>query len=160
MSFKFKQCVACRPDGEQCRRTAQDGSNFCHSHRFSQQQPPQQQQPPTWMRYHKEIDSYTPHNSTLSICPDCGEAIQYPLKLNMADGNVIYLCTDCFDFRKKIETRILEIINAAPNHTLETNKIYEDLDTFGISKELTESARQRMYRAGILFSGDGRGVSR
>lgn len=33
MTFIRAQCNAFKPDGEQCRRTAQPGAKYCHSHR-------------------------------------------------------------------------------------------------------------------------------
>jgi len=46
----FKQCAASRPDGEWCRRTAQPGSQHCHSHRRCLSKVTRMPMPPTVVR--------------------------------------------------------------------------------------------------------------
>lgn len=148
----FKQCAAHRPDGKQCRRTAQDGLDFCYSHRHNCHMPKAKPRPPTTMeriRYH------------YFDCVDCGRLVSgserrinfdHTKLPDVPPGSMLVLCEPCLRLRKQIESRIMEIVDAAPSHTLSSERVYEDLEQFGVERDLVEAARFRMHADGRLVA--------
>ena len=67
------------------------------------------------------------------------------------------LCEPCLRLRGLIEARIMEIVEAAPGHTLRTTMIYEDLERFGVDRDLAEAARLRLHIEGRLVDGRAKG---
>jgi hypothetical protein len=96
------------------------------------------------------IDRYE-HN--LLACVDCGrlilpgKAILYSAK---GDGTVQTLCEPCHRLRRQIEVRIAEICNRPGG--LPSERIYADLERFGVDRDLVEAARVRMHADGRLVS--------
>ncbi|HUM80542.1 MAG TPA: hypothetical protein PLQ38_02090, partial [Methanothrix sp.] len=84
----LKQCAAIRPDGERCKRPAQEGSEYCHSHRlYVEEKPPAIQPLPEG-----KIELVSP--SAWAFCAFCGDA--YLLKaLRPGDSNRL-ACRGCY----------------------------------------------------------------
>lgn len=86
--MSFKQCSAFKPDGERCRRVAQNGSDYCHSHRQRIEEKPLPLQPLPEGRI--RLVSAT----AWAICEFCGDA--YPLKDLRPDKNNKLACRCCY----------------------------------------------------------------
>lgn len=84
----LKQCAAFRSDGEQCKRTAQEGSDYCHSHRLHVEEVPPVVQPLPEGKI-KLVSS-----SAWALCEFCGDA--YLLKDLRPDDNNKLACRSCF----------------------------------------------------------------
>jgi hypothetical protein len=139
----IKQCSATKAGGEQCRRTASEGSDYCHSHRHFK---PVRRPPPT-------VNERTAEH--FLSCSDCGHLIspgQAWIYTPSASEERFPLCEPCLRLRYLIEARIMEIIEAAPNQTLTGKQIFEDLERFGVDEDLVKAARLRMHADGRLVS--------
>jgi hypothetical protein len=94
-------------------------------------------------------------------CADCGRLVSgEERRINfdhtnlpgVVPGSMLVLCEPCLRLRTQIESRIEEIVDAAPGHTLSTDKIFEDLEKFGVDRDLVEAARLRMHADGRLVA--------
>lgn len=130
----MKQCAAIRPDGRQCKRVAREGSNYCHSHRDHKSRTPTVEE--------RRAEHLFP-------CSDCGHLIRPGQSMVIQSQP---LCEPCYRLRCQIEERILEAIRAAPDQMLTKDQIHEDLERFGVDKDLAEAARLRMHEDGRLVS--------
>ena len=84
----FKQCAAIRPGGERCKRTAQEGSEYCHAHRlYVEEKPPAIQPLPEG-----KIELVSP--SAWAFCAFCGDA--RPRVDLLLDGNKRLACPGCY----------------------------------------------------------------
>ena len=84
----LKQCAAFRPDGERCKRTAREGSEYCHSHRlYAEEKPPVVQPLP-------EGKIKLVSSAAWAVCEFCGDA--YLLKDLRPDDNNKLACRSCF----------------------------------------------------------------
>ena len=104
-----------------------------------------------------DVDLCITDGHGLVSCNDCGEWIEQKVvrRYQLAQPDrLLALCDGCFVFRLKIEDCILELLYNAPGNTLASDKIHEALERFGVPKELTEAARQRMHRDGRLVYGE------
>jgi len=145
-SSSFKQCAAFRPDGQRCQRAAREG-NYCHSHRHYQ---PKTRMPPT-VAERVEHHLFSCVDCNRLIPPDRALTFTIHAKPDPAESSLV-LCEPCYRLRQQIETRIMEIVSAAPGHSLHTTRIYEDLECFGVDQDLVEAARLRMHADGRLVS--------
>ena len=84
----LKQCAAFRSDGEQCKRTAQEGSEYCHSHRLYVEEKPSAIQPLPEGKI--ELVS----SSAWALCNFCGDA--YPRTDLQPDDNNKLACPGCY----------------------------------------------------------------
>jgi hypothetical protein len=84
----LKQCAAFRSDGEQCKRTAQEGSEYCHSHRLYVEEKPLAIQPLP----EGEIELVS--STAWTLCDFCGDA--YPRIDLLLDGNKRLACPGCY----------------------------------------------------------------
>jgi len=150
-SSNFKRCAAFRPDGERCKRLAQADSQYCHSHRHYQ---PKHRPLPTLS---ERVKHY------LCPCVDCnrlvppGQAWIFISRTKPPEEEGQVLCEPCLRLRGLIEGRIMEIVEAAPGHSLSNAMIYEDLERFGVDQDLTEAARLRLLIEGRLVDGRAKG---
>lgn len=84
----LRQCAAFRPDGEQCKRVAQEGSDYCYSHRMCVEEKPADLQPLP------EGKIRLVSASAWAICEFCGDA--YPQADLFRDGNRRLTCGGCY----------------------------------------------------------------
>jgi len=84
----LKQCAAFRPDGERCKRAAQEGSEYCHSHRLYVEEVPPVVQPLPEGKI-KLVSS-----TAWAVCEFCGDA--YPRIDLLLDGNKRLACSGCY----------------------------------------------------------------
>ncbi len=84
----LKQCAAFRPDGERCKRLAQEGSEYCHSHRLYVEEKPSAIHPLPEGKI--ELVSST----AWALCEFCGDA--YPRIDLFLDGNKRLACPGCY----------------------------------------------------------------
>lgn len=144
MTSSWHRCEATRPDGERCCRVAQPGSMYCHSHRHYQ---PKVRMPPT---ANQRIEHH------LFSCADCnrlippGRALTFTIRAKPPAEEGLVLCEPCFRLRQQIETRIAEICSSPGG--LPKERIYADLEHFGVDLDLVEAARSRMHADGRLVS--------
>ena len=134
MTTTIRQCIAIKPDGSRCRRTAQRGSTFCYSHRN--------------YRLKQSPASRRAHN--IFMCADCNRPIPpgESLSEQVEGEEIVLLCEPCFRLRRLIEGRIIEACNVLAGLTKE--KIGEDLARFGVPREMAEAARIRLHSDGRL----------
>jgi len=142
--MSLRQCVAYKPNGERCKHPAAEGSDYCYSHRRGQHSPPRPA-PSVTERLQEHFFN----------CADCGRLLPpgHALTFTLSPGGPkegLVLCEPCYRLRRQIEDRILEIVTAAPNHTLHRDDIYADLAQFGVDQDLVEAARLRMHADGRL----------
>jgi hypothetical protein len=88
-------------------------------------------------------------------CADCGHLIPRGEQQFIADdpehpGEAQILCEPCHRLRLQIEARIAEI--CAVPAGLPKEKIYADLERFGVDQDFAEAARLRMHSDGRLVS--------
>lgn len=84
----LKQCAAFRPDGERCKRTAQEGSEYCHSHRLYVEEKPSAIQPLP------EGKIRLVSSTAWAVCAFCGDA--YLLKDLRPDDSNRLACRGCY----------------------------------------------------------------
>jgi len=84
----LKQCAAFRPDGEQCKRVAQEGSDYCHSHRACMEEKPADLQPLP------EGKIRLVSSTAWAICEFCGDA--YSQTDLFLDANKKLACRCCY----------------------------------------------------------------
>ncbi len=134
--MSLHQCEAVKANGERCKRTAAEGSNYCYSHRNYKPKAREPLPPGNRVMEH------------LFDCVDCGRLIPVrdEMRPNWKTGEI--LCEPCYRLRRQIEDRIAEICSCPGG--LSTPKVHEDLARFGVDEDLVDAAMQRMYADGRL----------
>jgi hypothetical protein len=132
----FKQCAAVKPNGEQCRRMASEGSQYCHSHR---EYGPKGPSPSVRLQHH------------YFSCSDCGRLIGPDRKYANLNTGLI-LCEPCYRLRTQVEARIEELVVGHKGISIEA--VIEDLARFGVPLEMTGAAIERMAADGRLVLRD------
>lgn len=84
----LKQCAAFRPDGEQCKRVAQEGTDFCYTHRACVEEKPRAIEPLP------EGKIRLVSSSAWAICEFCGDA--YPRGDLFPDKSKKLACRCCY----------------------------------------------------------------
>jgi hypothetical protein len=142
----FRRCKAIKANGERCKRLAQDGSDYCYNHRHCQPRKTEPKEQPA-------LEDRLKYN--MWTCADCGR-FQPPGEIlvaedSLVDGGKTLICWPCFNLRRKIEQRILDICSFPGG--LPPSEVHADLERFGIEKEMVEAARLRMRLDGRLVTG-------
>jgi hypothetical protein len=140
MDMTFKQCSAIKPDGHQCQRTAKKG-DYCHSHRCCKPKIDYSHLDP---EKDLNLEGYT--GLAVGFCSDCGHTFTFR-------GACPAACDNCLSLRALIENRISEALAAVPGG-LSREKLFKDLEQFGIEAPITEAARLRMHADGRLVDVD------
>jgi len=106
--MSLKQCSAIKPSGERCKRVAAEGSDYCHSHRGYQ---PKVREPlPLGNRLVEHLFD----------CTDCKRLIPVGERQYTNLDTGVILCEPCHRLRRQIEDALMEVLDSAPNQTLQT----------------------------------------